>query len=336
MIPDNYIHGVSFGGIPGVLIGKTKYISWGMTTFYGDTTDIYREEISKDNTTYLHDGKWLPLEAFEEEIRVKGSNEIIKHTVYATHHGPLLDVYLPKAFEHTFYKSSKHRYSLAWAGYDKEDVLESYLALLRSKTMTDIFKFCKNFVVPSQSAVFATTEGDIAFLVTGRAPLRKHQRQGAIVKDGTLSENDWQGFIPFEEMPHVINPTKGYIIASNNKVATDNIKNRVSLNQWTTPRGQRINELITGLLKDGGKVDTKDMMKVQLDVVDAWARDFSPVMLELVLNHKDDYPEFRRNQNISRIASFMKGWEGSYDKELSQPTIQAYWERNFGLLSFRR
>ena len=58
----------------------------------------------------------------------------------------------------------------------------------------------------------------------GRLPIRRNGRKGAFVKDGSKREDDWVGYVPYEDQPRVINPKKGYIVNANNKIASDNLK----------------------------------------------------------------------------------------------------------------
>ena len=78
----------------------------------------------------------------------------------------------------------------------------------------------------------------------GRIPLRQHIQYGYEIQDGSKQENDWIGLIPFEDQAKIINPAKGYIITANNKFAANSIKHRTSLNTATTPRADRIDEMI--------------------------------------------------------------------------------------------
>jgi penicillin amidase len=160
-------------------------------------------------------------------------------------------------------KKQGERYSLAWPGHKSETgLLDAVYELSMAKNTSEIIHNIKKLIIPVQSMVFATIDGDIGYAVTGKLPKLKHIRQGAIVKDGTDPEFDWRGYWDFEDVPHIINPKKGYIVAANNKAATDNIRSRVSLNQWTTSRAKRIDDLIKSKLAGGRKVSVDDMKEI--------------------------------------------------------------------------
>jgi acyl-homoserine lactone acylase PvdQ len=58
------------------------------------------------------------------------------------------------------------------------------------------------------------------------APIRRNKRpySGCFVQDGSKSENDWEGFIKTKDLPKLKNPSKGYIVSANNRLAPDNVK----------------------------------------------------------------------------------------------------------------
>ena len=63
--------------------------------------------------------------------------------------------------------------------------------------------------------------GDIFYSTGGgNVPKRAHNVvQGVYPKVGKLPENAWLGLIPHDEMPYMINPTRGFIVSSNNTQA---------------------------------------------------------------------------------------------------------------------
>src|SRR5205814_523642 len=42
-------------------------------------------------------------------------------------------------------------------------------------------------------------------------------QQGAVAVDGSELRNDWQGFVPHDLLPHVINPARGWIGSGNHR-----------------------------------------------------------------------------------------------------------------------
>ena len=64
--------GVTFPGVPGIVIGHNQHIAWGLTNGMVDDMDFYFERVSPDSANRYWDGKsWLVFEEVEEEIRIK-------------------------------------------------------------------------------------------------------------------------------------------------------------------------------------------------------------------------------------------------------------------------
>lgn len=85
---------------------------------------------------------------------------------------------------------------------------------------------------------------------------------GAFFKDGSTSKDDWLRFAKSDEQPKLLNPKKGYIVSANNKVATDNIKNGLTLNMYSTSRAVRIEEMIETKLKIKNFIDIDDALEI--------------------------------------------------------------------------
>ena len=73
--------------------------------------------------------------------------------------------------------------------------------------------------------------------------------------DGTTSENDWDGLVPFEQLPWVINPKRGYISTANNRVVPDNVFNDAGATTMSTNRAFRIDEILSKGVAAGKKFD---------------------------------------------------------------------------------
>src|SRR3954449_2839109 len=86
------VSGFTFSGVPGVIIGHTQRIAWGMTNLGPDVTDFYLEKLDGDR--YLRDDAYLPLQTRQETIQVAGSTPVTIR-VRSTVDGPLLSDVVP-------------------------------------------------------------------------------------------------------------------------------------------------------------------------------------------------------------------------------------------------
>lgn len=222
--------GFSFAGSPYIVIGHNSYIAWGFTNMGPDVQDLFIEKINPSNPNqYEIDGEWKDMDRVTEIIEVAGSEPIIIE-VRSTHHGPIVsDRSYPinlNPEEDQFSFADEARIELP----DNFSVSLSWPALIPGSTFVGIrdFNYAKNwdefreasrlFDVPAQNLLYADIDGNIAYQSPGKLPIRAEGQLGDIPIPGWLSENDWLGFVPFEELPYTINPSSGYIITANQSV----------------------------------------------------------------------------------------------------------------------
>ena len=222
--------GFSFAGSPYIVIGHNSYIAWGFTNMGPDVQDLFIEKINPSNPNqYEVDGEWKDMDRVTEIIEVAGSEPIIIE-VRSTHHGPIVsDRSYPinlNPEEDQFSFADEARIELP----DNFSVSLSWPALIPGSTFVGIrdFNYAKNwdefreasrlFDVPAQNLLYADIDGNIAYQSPGKLPIRADGLLGDLPIVGWLSENDWLGFVPFEELPYTINPSSGYIITANQSV----------------------------------------------------------------------------------------------------------------------
>jgi len=128
----------------------------------------------------------------------------------------------------------------------------------------------------------ADTTGDIGYIVVAPAPVRKDKTPyiGSRVLDGRTTAYDWEfdRTAPLTELPRSFNPTKGYVVTANNRHQPDNVKYDHGVGIMSTPRQQRIVEMIEDGIKAGKKFTIEDMSNMQQDVVDIQAKRIVPIM----------------------------------------------------------
>lgn len=202
------VMGMTFPGVPGVLIGMTPYAAWTFTSGLGDLIDFFIEKLNPDNPEqYWYKGEWRTFEKRTETIKVKGANPITL-TVYRSVHGPIVGI------------DNKNRVALAKAMsfWGRElDTMHTLNGFYRARTIQD-FERAAAHMPTSFNLHAATRTGDIGWWYGGRVPIRADGIDSRLPVWGT-GEYDWKGILPFEQMPKVINPRRGFIVNWNNKPA---------------------------------------------------------------------------------------------------------------------
>ncbi len=155
-------------------------------------------------------------------------------TVVFSRHGPLVDSILPSPADRL------GPVSLQWLGMHAGGWLTALLAMNRANTVQEFRAALRPWHVPTFSMVFADVQGDIGFHAAGRIPVRTRPERG--FRRGWDPEDQWQGLIPFEEMPAVDNPARGWIATANNRVAADDFPHPLA-GTWSSGwRGLRIRQ----------------------------------------------------------------------------------------------
>lgn len=261
--PSFDVTGVTFPGAPPVIIGRNKYIAWGMTNTGADVIDFYVETLSEDNTSYLYQGEWRDITTIEETIFIKGGEERTL-TVMETHHGPILE-------------RDGARFAVQWTGLDVTLEFEGLLLINQAATYEEFLTGLRLFSVPAQNFVYADVNGTIAIRSTGKIPIRK-TGTGRIPVDGASGAYEWTGYIPFEELPHAVNPPQGYLASANQIPVSHDYPYYLGFIWADRYRAERINTL----LREKETLTTDDMMAIQSDTYDIPASIIIPFILRVV------------------------------------------------------
>ena len=291
-VPGFNAYGVSFPGIPGIVIGFNEDIAFGFTNSGRDVKDYYRirfRDESKD--AYWFDGGWREADRRIERIRVKGSPDVLD-TVSYTVFGPVvydrgMD---PKG-------TGGGSYALRWVAHDTSNVLKMWYQLNRARNYTDYLEAIRHFNAPGQNMLFASRSGDIALWQQATFPLR-WEGQGLFVMPGEDSSYMWKGYIPMEENPHVLNPVEGYISSANQRAADSTYPYFIP-GQYDVYRGVIINRRLAAM----DSVTPEDMMRLQNDNYNVFAEYARPILLANVDTQAAEpagryYIEMLRNWNL--------------------------------------
>jgi penicillin G amidase len=313
--PEVNVNGVIFAGIPGVILGRNEKIAWGVTNVGPDVQDLYIEKRNPENANeFLYNDNWEQAEIVEEPIKVK-DGETIPFSVTITRHGPIIS-----EFAHD--DKLDTALALKWTALSPSTELEAVLRFNKATNLEEFKEALTYFHTPAQNFVYADKEGNIAYRANGHIPIRK-KGDSSVPVPGWTDEYEWEGFIPWEELPTVINPKEGFIATANNKIVSDDYPYHIT-HTWAQPyRQQRILDVLSG--KE--KLSVEDMKNLQFDQYNLQAEEFVPVLLD-VLN--DDSLD---EMDMSALHLFSK-WDFYDSKDLGAPLIFHLWMAEIGNVIF--
>ena len=200
---------------------------WGFTNVGPDVLDLYIEKINPDNPNqYEVNGQWVDMTVVQETIKVAGSSSI-DLTVRYTRHGPVV---YDNPTDHQKIQDTwgiepcQQTLPSPCAGPPLSQLISSklYLALTAAQNWDEYRQAARYFAVPSQNMVYADIDGNIAYQTPGNIPIRLSGHNGDYPVPGWTDEYEWQGYIPFDQLPNAYNPPEGYIVSANNAVVGAN------------------------------------------------------------------------------------------------------------------
>jgi penicillin amidase len=266
--PTFRVSGYAVPGIPGAPhFSHTAYVAWGMTHGYGDYQDLYIERFRTQagRLEYAYKDRWLPAEVSDETLRVRGGNAATLRVV-RTQHGPVIAGNPSQgtglAFSHIGTRSGT-----PW--------LDSVYHLLLARSADEAEEALREWTEPVNNVVYADVHGEFGYRYRGRMPLRSLANAWRPVP-GWTEEHEWQGQIPFEDMPHIRNPEAGYVVTCNHGVTPADYPYYINTYFAADYRARRITSRLQDFPPGTLKVD--DMEAIHADRVSIPAQVFVQVL----------------------------------------------------------
>lgn len=246
------VAGFSQPGLPYVLVGRNAHIAWGATLAYTDCEDLFVEKLHPETPTrYLFAGEWRAAEIIEERIAVRGQPDHVER-VTLTHHGPIVSPVLP---------CGGQVLALSSTALQAETVFDGFARLNEARNWEDFVSAVSHIHAPALNLLYADVHGNIGHYVSGRVPVRA-AGDGRVPAPGWRGDHEWIGFIPFDDMPHALNPAQGYIISANNRIIGDDYPHYLGQIWRNGYRAGRLEQLLTGQ----AKISLADCRRFHLDV----------------------------------------------------------------------
>jgi penicillin amidase len=214
--PGLRVAGVTVPGVPGVVLGHNEFFAWGATNVGPDVQDLYAETFNDKGDVRTPTG-WTAASLRHEVIAVRAnplnpqtSNILVDYI--DTPHGPIMS------------EEGGKKYALRWTALDpKNQEFEAFFQLNRAKDWNGFQKALRSYGGATQNFVYADVKGNIGWYAAGKIPIRR-VGDGRVPYDGSTTEGDWVGYIPFEELPHLYNPPSGIIVTANQRIVGTDYK----------------------------------------------------------------------------------------------------------------
>ena len=250
------VAGTSLAGIPGIVIGRNEHVAWGLTNVMLDAVDVLVLRVDPASPTrYRLGGAEKEMRREEMTFRLPRGKSV-SVPMYQTDRGPVIT---------TVEKGIEAVAVLKWCGTLPEGTLRDrsfggLISSFRASSAAEVLENGRTWSYVSQNLVAADDKGHIGWHVTGAVPTRAGY-SGRLPADGTAGA-DWTGFVPYESLPHVMDPPRGWLATANYRPEGFDSDRPLSYS-WCGPyRFQRIVEALSKM----SAPRAEDFRRLQMDI----------------------------------------------------------------------
>lgn len=301
------LSGATLAGAPIVVLGQNDHLAWSMTNIMLDDTDFFDEAVNpKNKNQYLLDSLagepvYSNFKIQKEVVKVKNADDTVL-TRRLTNHGPVIsDVYPQQKF------TKDKVITMKWTGYEVTNEVKALFKMDWAQNFEEFKEGARDFKVPGQNIVYADKDGNIAQLSLADIPIRKGNPLG--LRKGWDSSQDWQGYVPFSELPSQVNPDRGWVANANNPPMPADYPYYISIYWEPNSRHERIKQY----LSQDQQLSPETFQQMQNDAFSLYARDLTRQILPVLKNSK--------KYNFETVISYLENWDYSYDDSETAASI---------------
>ena len=286
--------GVGVPGCPGLFIGWNRRVAWGVSALGVDSHVVFLDRLTADGQGYVFEGKPVAFERRLERMEVKGGQPVIQE-VLTSRHGTVFNslVRSPRAGE-------------AYLLYDAQTMDDGASARMMLEVMdagngTEFRSALEHYYSPGAHVVYADVDGNVGYHTMVHRPLTPRSPRRAL--EGWTGRDEIRGRIPFDELPHLLNPESGYVSHANNLPVGSWYPYDLGLatgGTGHTSRSLRLQEL----LKGDGKFSVDDFERViHRDDVNQIVAILLPIARKVAEEDKVN------DAAVLRLLEGAKGWD---------------------------
>jgi penicillin amidase len=202
------------------------------------------------------------------------------------------------------------RMSLRWTAAEPGLLQFPILDIDRAENWQQFTAALARFPGPGSNFVYADVDGNIGYHAAGTLP-RRHGYAGDVPVDGSSGDFEWDGYIPFNELPSSFNPSSGIIVTANQNPFPADYPYPVNGNFAPPQRLLQIRNLL--LARNGWRA--QDLLTVQKDVYSSLDHFIAGELVGAYERRKGHIP------GLEPVIQLLKGWNGQMEKDLAAPFV---------------
>ena len=277
------ITGVTFPGVPSIIVGSNGHVAWGFTNTGGDWSDlVVIEPDPRLPDHYLTPSGPRAFDVFDEQIATSEGtiqSERVRWTIW----GPVV--------------RRDHRgreLAQRWVAHDAAILAGDVTAPERARNVDEVLAAAAGLGIPAQNFVAGDSGGRIGWTIAGPIPQRVGF-DGSRPVSWADGSRRWDGYLPRESVPTIVDPVLGRIWTANAPVVDGPMLATIGEGGYADGIRAR---LIRDRLMEIDQATPADMLAIQLDATALFHERWRTVVLDVlspsVIAGHDQRVEFRR------------------------------------------
>jgi acyl-homoserine-lactone acylase len=303
--PDFDAYGAAFVGTSTIGIGWNRHLAWTHTVNTIDAADYF--ELTLAPGGYLLDGKVVAFEQQQHTLRVRTAAGLRDEpiTVTRSRHGPVVAIK----------EKAGKALALRVAGLDRTALVDERLDMMRARNLGELETALRQLQFPMFTVMYADRDGHIMHLFNGTVPVRPagstFERTAGIVP-GDRSDAIWTTYLPYDQLPRVVDPPSGWLQNANDPPWTTTFPAPPTLDparypSYIAPRGMELRP------QRSARMLLEDKDKVTFDELVRYKHSTRMELADRVLDELVTMARAHGSDRARRAASVLVGWDRTAD-----------------------
>ena len=311
-----------FPGAPFPMIGTNENLGWTHTYNYPDLIDVYELTVNpKNKDEYWYDGQWVEFETSKVQLRMKtklGLKLKVKKRLIWSEFGPVL-------------KNKKGYFSFQSNAFENISSIDEWYQMNKSTNWSEFKSALQMMSIPRFNIMYADKEDSIFYMSLGKVPERSGDLRVNQIMRGDTNAVLSNGFLPFEALPKVLNPSHGYLFNTNNSPFNcahkeDNLNPkdyevyRLGYKEDYNNRSRRFEQLIS---ENNGKLNMNGFYNIKYDIQypeKIWTPSGAAAIFDL---NPSEYPRYEE------LIALIQNWDHRADTTNIGSAQWAVYYQNF-------
>lgn len=309
---DAELNGVTLPGVPVQIVGSNRDVAWGFTNATADMLDLITLDINPANPDeYRTPDGWRTFTRQTALIKVKDGADVAVEQL-ATIWGPVSSSLL-----------LGQQVAIKWTALDPAAVNLGMLDMDQVSSVSAALRVLNRAGGPAQNVVFADRQGHIGWSYMGYFPKRKGF-DGLVSRSWADARVGWDGYIPADELPRVVDPAAGFIVTANNRTLGSDYPYVLGYNWSVSYRAHRITER----LQRAEHITEADMLQLQWDA----RSEFYDFYQNLALQELQREPQ--HTALLAESQQALLAWDGTLQADSKGAALLTVWRSKLATALF--